>query len=48
MRMQCFFDPGHGWTKGGYTCRCLPGFYGRTGTGSSKFNGSLVEGREGH
>ncbi|TRY80523.1 hypothetical protein TCAL_12818 [Tigriopus californicus] len=37
----CSFDPGHGWTRGGYFCRCKSGFFGATG--SLSFNGSLVE-----
>lgn len=37
----CSFDPGHGWTRGGYFCRCKSGFFGTTG--STSFNGSLVE-----
>lgn len=38
---ECIFDPGHGWVRGGYFCRCQPGYFGKTG--KSLFNGSLVE-----
>lgn len=38
---QCIFEPGHGWTRGGYKCQCKEGFYSKTE--QMTFNGSLVE-----
>ena len=39
--LQCMFHGGHGWVRGGYTCRCKPGFF--SPTAKNEFNGSLVE-----
>ena len=39
--LQCIFQQGHGWVRGGYTCQCKQGFY--PATSKNEFNGSLVE-----
>ena len=39
--LQCTFQSGHGWVRGGYTCQCKEGFY--PATALNHFNGSLVE-----
>ena len=41
VSVQCVFQPGHGWVRGGYTCQCKPGYY--SATTKNMFNGSLVE-----
>jgi hypothetical protein len=38
---QCAFQPGQGWTRGGYQCVCRPGFYSLRQKGV--FNGTLIE-----
>ncbi|XP_043213065.1 probable G-protein coupled receptor CG31760, partial [Amphibalanus amphitrite] len=38
---KCIFTPGRGWLRGGYICRCLPGFYAPGG--QPEFDGISVE-----
>ena len=39
--VQCTFQAGHGWVRGGYTCQCKQGYF--PPTARHHFNGSLVE-----
>ena len=39
--LQCQFERGRGWTRGGYTCVCRAGFYPRLK--NSTHNGTRVE-----
>jgi len=43
LSLQCAFQPGQGWTRGGYQCVCRPGFYSLRQKGV--FNGTLIEGK---
>lgn len=38
---QCLYRPSQGWIRGGYVCRCRPGFYSLRHDGV--FNGTVVE-----
>ena len=43
LSFQCVFQPGQGWTRGGYQCVCRRGFYSLSQKGV--FNGTLIEGK---
>ena len=43
LSFQCVFQPGQGWTRGGYQCICRHGFYSLRQKGV--FNGTLIEGK---
>jgi len=43
LSFQCVFQPGQGWTRGGYQCVCRRGFYSLRQKGI--FNGTLIEGK---
>lgn len=43
LTFQCVFQPGQGWTRGGYKCVCRSGFYSLRQ--KDVFNGTLIEGK---